>query len=282
MPENNLHVFSSFADCDEVLRHPASCSDRLKSSAAQRAIAAGEQPRPVRHARLPVPRPARPHAAAQAGQQGVLAEGRQGARARHRHDGRRTARQGRRRRRVRGHRRSGLPAARRGDLPTARCAHRGRAEVQLGLGAARSGAGPVHRLHRPVARIRGPPEGRAVAAGVPARPAGAPARAARRRPDLRTDRGRGVRRPAHRGRDRRDLQPAADRRPRDHGEPDRQRGAGDAAQPPTLDCAGRGRRTRPRHRRRDPALRPAGSTGGTGRRRRHGRSAMSEFPRATP
>jgi len=46
MPENNLHVFSSFADCDEVLRHPASCSDRLKSSAAQRAIAAGEQPRP--------------------------------------------------------------------------------------------------------------------------------------------------------------------------------------------------------------------------------------------
>lgn len=46
MPENNLHVFSSFADCDEVLRHPDSCSDRLKSSAAQRAIAAGEQPRP--------------------------------------------------------------------------------------------------------------------------------------------------------------------------------------------------------------------------------------------
>lgn len=46
MPENNLHVFSSFADCDEVLRHPASCSDRLKSSAAQRAITAGEQPRP--------------------------------------------------------------------------------------------------------------------------------------------------------------------------------------------------------------------------------------------
>jgi cytochrome P450 len=46
MPENNLHVFSSFAGCDEVLRHPASCSDRLKSTAAQRAIAAGEQPRP--------------------------------------------------------------------------------------------------------------------------------------------------------------------------------------------------------------------------------------------
>jgi cytochrome P450 len=46
MPENNLHVFSGFADCDEVLRHPDSCSDRLKSTVAQRAIAAGEQPRP--------------------------------------------------------------------------------------------------------------------------------------------------------------------------------------------------------------------------------------------
>ncbi|NTY59757.1 cytochrome P450 [Mycolicibacterium sphagni] len=46
MPESTLHVLSSFADCDEVLRHPDSCSDRLKSTVAQRAIAAGEQPRP--------------------------------------------------------------------------------------------------------------------------------------------------------------------------------------------------------------------------------------------
>jgi cytochrome P450 len=46
MPESTLHVLSSFADCDEVLRHPDSCSDRLKSTAAQQAIAAGEQPRP--------------------------------------------------------------------------------------------------------------------------------------------------------------------------------------------------------------------------------------------
>jgi cytochrome P450 len=46
LPESTLHVLSSFADCDEVLRHPDSCSDRLKSTAAQRAIAAGEQPRP--------------------------------------------------------------------------------------------------------------------------------------------------------------------------------------------------------------------------------------------
>jgi cytochrome P450 len=46
MPESTLHVLSSFADCDEVLRHPDSCSDRLKSTAAQKAVAAGEQPRP--------------------------------------------------------------------------------------------------------------------------------------------------------------------------------------------------------------------------------------------
>ena len=46
MPESTLYVLSSFADCDEVLRHPDSCSDRMKSTAAQQAIAAGEQPRP--------------------------------------------------------------------------------------------------------------------------------------------------------------------------------------------------------------------------------------------
>ncbi|MCX2932036.1 cytochrome P450 [Mycobacterium sp. CVI_P3] len=46
LPESTLHVLSSFADCDEVLRHPDSCSDRLKSTASQRAVAAGEQPRP--------------------------------------------------------------------------------------------------------------------------------------------------------------------------------------------------------------------------------------------
>ncbi|MGB0436209.1 MAG: cytochrome P450, partial [Mycobacterium sp.] len=46
MPESNLAVFSSFADCDEVLRHPSSSSDRLKSTVAQRMIADGAQPRP--------------------------------------------------------------------------------------------------------------------------------------------------------------------------------------------------------------------------------------------
>ena len=45
LPGMNLTVFSSYADCDDVLRHPSSASDRLKSTAAQREIAAGAQPR---------------------------------------------------------------------------------------------------------------------------------------------------------------------------------------------------------------------------------------------
>jgi cytochrome P450 len=46
LPESNLAIFGSFAQCDEVLRHPSSCSDRLKSTAAQRAMACGEDLRP--------------------------------------------------------------------------------------------------------------------------------------------------------------------------------------------------------------------------------------------
>lgn len=46
LPQNNLAVFSSFADCDEVLRHPASASDRMKSTVAQRMVAAGASARP--------------------------------------------------------------------------------------------------------------------------------------------------------------------------------------------------------------------------------------------
>lgn len=40
LPENNLTVFSSFADCDEVLRHPASRSDRSNSTIARRQLEA--------------------------------------------------------------------------------------------------------------------------------------------------------------------------------------------------------------------------------------------------
>lgn len=46
LPEGNLAVFSSFQDCSDVLRHPAAASDRLKSTAAQRQIADGGNPRP--------------------------------------------------------------------------------------------------------------------------------------------------------------------------------------------------------------------------------------------
>jgi cytochrome P450 len=47
LPEANLTVFSGYQDCDDVLRHPSSASDRLKSTVAQRQIAAGESPRPL-------------------------------------------------------------------------------------------------------------------------------------------------------------------------------------------------------------------------------------------
>ncbi len=47
LPGTGLTVFSSYADCDEVLRHPSSASDRLKSSAAQREIAKGAEARPM-------------------------------------------------------------------------------------------------------------------------------------------------------------------------------------------------------------------------------------------
>jgi cytochrome P450 len=47
LPSINLTVFSSYQDCDDVLRHPSSASDRLKSTVAQREIAAGAEPRPL-------------------------------------------------------------------------------------------------------------------------------------------------------------------------------------------------------------------------------------------
>src|SRR3954447_4941295 len=46
LPDMTLNVFSSFQDCDDVLRHPSSASDRLKSTAAQREIAEGAEARP--------------------------------------------------------------------------------------------------------------------------------------------------------------------------------------------------------------------------------------------
>jgi cytochrome P450 len=47
LPEMTLNVFSSYQDCDDVLRHPSSASDRTKSTAAQREIAEGVEARPV-------------------------------------------------------------------------------------------------------------------------------------------------------------------------------------------------------------------------------------------
>jgi cytochrome P450 len=47
LPEANVAVFSTYRDCDEVLRHPSSSSDRLKSTMARRAFESGSAPRPV-------------------------------------------------------------------------------------------------------------------------------------------------------------------------------------------------------------------------------------------
>jgi cytochrome P450 len=47
LPEMALNVFSSYQDCDEVLRHPSSASDRLKSTRAQREIAEGVEARQI-------------------------------------------------------------------------------------------------------------------------------------------------------------------------------------------------------------------------------------------
>jgi cytochrome P450 len=47
LPEAHLTVFSSFTECDDVLRHPSSASDRMKSTLAQRAVANGEVERPL-------------------------------------------------------------------------------------------------------------------------------------------------------------------------------------------------------------------------------------------
>jgi len=45
-PKANVAVFSTYRDCDEILRHPSSSSDRLKSTVAQRLISEGAESRP--------------------------------------------------------------------------------------------------------------------------------------------------------------------------------------------------------------------------------------------
>jgi cytochrome P450 len=47
LPDAHLTVFSSFTDCDDVLRHPSAASDRMKSTMAQRMVAEGGEERPL-------------------------------------------------------------------------------------------------------------------------------------------------------------------------------------------------------------------------------------------
>ncbi|MGO8937130.1 MAG: cytochrome P450 [Mycobacterium sp.] len=46
LPGANLAVFSTYRDCDDVLRHPSSSSNRLKSTRMQRLLESGAAPRP--------------------------------------------------------------------------------------------------------------------------------------------------------------------------------------------------------------------------------------------
>lgn len=57
LPDGNLAVFSSYRDCDEVLRHPSSSNDRLKSTVAQRQIEAQTQELIAAGAEVPAPIP---------------------------------------------------------------------------------------------------------------------------------------------------------------------------------------------------------------------------------
>jgi cytochrome P450 len=47
LPDANLAVFSTYQDCDEVLRHPSTSSDRLKSTIAQRILRNAPAGRPL-------------------------------------------------------------------------------------------------------------------------------------------------------------------------------------------------------------------------------------------
>ena len=257
LPEGNLVVFSSFQDCGDVLRHPSSASDRLKSTVAQREIAKGAEPRPFGqpgflfldppdHTRLRklaqqafAPKRVRAlEADIAALVDGLLDEAAGG-------DGFDAV----------ADLAYPLPVAvicRMLGVPIADEPEFGRASALLAQGldpfvtftgelpesfAERMTAG--HWLREYIAGLvedrRSAPQGR---------------------PDLGVDRRRGGRRPADDRGDRRDVQPAADRRSRDDGEPDRQRDPGDGARTSTL---GRSRR-RPRQRRGRSSRRRCGTT----------------------
>jgi cytochrome P450 len=58
LPGANLAVFSTYRDCDDVLRHPSSASDRMKSTMAQRQIQ--QQTQQLLDAGVELPAPAPP------------------------------------------------------------------------------------------------------------------------------------------------------------------------------------------------------------------------------
>jgi cytochrome P450 len=57
LPQANLAVFATYRDCDDVLRHPSSASDRMKSTMAQRQIQVQTQELLEAGVELPPPAP---------------------------------------------------------------------------------------------------------------------------------------------------------------------------------------------------------------------------------
>ena len=47
LAETNVAVFSRYRDCDEVLRHPSSSSDRSKATMTRRILESGAAPKPL-------------------------------------------------------------------------------------------------------------------------------------------------------------------------------------------------------------------------------------------
>ncbi len=265
LPEANLAVFLSYRDCDEVLRHPSSSSDNVNSTVAKRQAAAGTAPvrqgppgflflDPPDHTRL--------------------------------------------RRLVSKAFAPRVVAALEPDIRSLvdglldRAADKGELEIVEDfayplpvavicrlLGVPLDDEPQFSRASALLAQALDPfstitrqraATGRDLAARLlPPAHRGAPVTPGRR-PAVGADRRRGVRGSADRGGDRLHLQPAADRRARDDGEPDRQRRPGDVARPRSVGRAGRRPGPGPGDRGGDAALRPARAAGRANRFGRHG------------
>ena len=185
LPDGNLTVFSTYRDCDEVLRHPSSSVDRFKSTIAQTHVRRGRDGATAGAAEVSVSRSARSHPAAQTGQQGVRAQSGQRVAARYHRAGRRIARPDRR----------AGPLRRQSKISPTRCRWRSSAGCWVCRSrTSRSSAAPRHCWRRRWTRSSRSPARRRTACtsasepgsgcGIPARLDRAAPLAARRRSDV--------------------------------------------------------------------------------------------------